>query len=72
MNSPEVSVIIRTLNEEQYLDQLLEGIMSQNTLLTFEIVLIDSGSTDRTLDIAKAYNCRIMHIRRRNFRLVEA
>ena len=60
------SVIIRTLNEERYLQELLAAITEQ-THAENEILVVDSGSTDRTLEIAKAFDCRILHIPKENF-----
>lgn len=62
------SVVIRTYNEEKYLDRLLTGVMSQESdLVNIEVIVIDSGSTDNTLQIAKKHNCRITHIRKQDF-----
>lgn len=64
----QVSVVIRTLNEAKHLGTLLEGIKNQKTdNLAIEVVLIDSGSTDGTLEIAEKYGCRIHHITREQF-----
>lgn len=50
------SIVIRTLNEAEHLDDLLEMIARQRTAgLEIETVLIDSGSTDRTVRIASRY-----------------
>lgn len=58
-----VSIIIRTLNEEFYLSELLEAIDSQITEgFSIETVIVDSGSTDNTLEIAGKYGARITHI----------
>jgi glycosyltransferase involved in cell wall biosynthesis len=54
-----LSVIIPTLNEEKYLQLLLESIKKQN-FNDYEIIIADAGSTDKTLDIAKKYNCKII------------
>ncbi len=63
-----VSIIIRTLDEAQHLQALLEGIESQEILdVAIETVVVDSGSADRTLEIAEAYGCRIEHIPRESF-----
>lgn len=67
MKSIDISIVIRTLNEERYLDELLEGISRQICRFNYEIVLIDSGSIDNTLSITKKYNCRIFHISREEF-----
>ena len=67
MTKPDVSIIIRTLNEERYLPELLSSIQSQRTSFSHETVLIDSGSTDNTLCIAERFGCQIMHISREEF-----
>ena len=67
MNIPLISIIIRTLNEERHLPSLLKGIYSQKCIYSFDINLIDSGSHDRTLKIAKDFKCRITYIDKRDF-----
>jgi len=67
MSKPDVSIIIRTLNEERYLPELLSSIQEQQSTFSHEIVLIDSGSTDNTLNIAERFGCRILHISREEF-----
>lgn len=63
-----VSIIIRTLDEERHLQALLEGIENQDAPgLEIETVIVDSGSVDRTLEIAAAYGCRIEYITREAF-----
>ena len=63
-----ISIIIRTLNEAQYLESLLSQIQKQILGgLSYEIILVDSGSVDATLEIAERYGCRILHIERENF-----
>jgi rhamnosyltransferase len=68
----KISIIIRTLNEEKYLEDLLISIKNQNLGSNefdseVEIVLIDSGSTDKTINIAKKFNCLIHYIERQQF-----
>lgn len=63
-----VSVIIRTLNEERYLEELLSSIERQvKTDFDIEVVIVDSGSTDRTLAIARAFDARIAYIDQSEF-----
>lgn len=62
------SVVVRTYNEEKYLDQLLSAVRRQSCeSINFEVVIVDSGSTDNTLHIAEKYNCRIVHIKKSDF-----
>jgi rhamnosyltransferase len=63
-----VSVVIRTLNEEKHLDELLFAVNAQQSeLFSVEAVIVDSGSTDRTLDIAEKHCARITYIKKENF-----
>ncbi|MDA0735425.1 MAG: glycosyltransferase [Chloroflexi bacterium] len=62
----ETSIVIRTLNEERHLGKLLESIQQQ-TYKAWEIVLVDSGSTDATLEIARRYTSNIYHIPQKEF-----
>src|SRR5688572_10029179 len=64
-----VSVVIRTLNEARHLDELLRSIKAQRLPdgMDKEVVLIDSGSDDGTLEIALRHGCRILHISREEF-----
>ena len=53
-----VSVIIPTLNEARYIKTCLDSILNQNYPKDkYEIIVVDSDSTDGTIDIVKAY-CR--------------
>jgi glycosyltransferase involved in cell wall biosynthesis len=63
-----VSVIIRTYNEAQYLGELLLGVATQERQgFTVETIVVDSGSTDGTLEIAKAHDARVVHIKKSDF-----
>ena len=55
-----ISIIIPTFNAENYLPNLLEKLKSQT--VSFELIIIDSSSTDNTLSIAKQYTDKIMTI----------
>ncbi len=63
----KVSIIIRTLNEEKYLNELLLSIENQKIDEEVEVVLVDSGSSDNTLEIAKKFNCKITYINKADF-----
>ncbi len=53
-----LSIIIPTLNEEGRLERLLKSIEKQE-LKDYELIVADNGSEDKTLEIAKKYNCKI-------------
>ncbi len=64
--SPRITVLIRTFNEQKHLGRLLD-MLDRQTERDFEIVLVDSGSADRTLHIAEGRVQRIIRIDSRNF-----
>ena len=49
-----ISVVIRTLNEVKSLDRLLKILSYQS--IKHEVIIVDSGSTDGTLEVAKKHN----------------
>lgn len=57
----KASILIRTKNEARSLGATLEGVFSQR-LSPHEVVIIDSGSRDRTLEIAAQYPARILQL----------
>ena len=63
-----LSIVIRTYNEEKHLASLLESIRSQRVEDNeLEVVVVDSGSTDRTISIAEKHECRLVHISKDEF-----
>ncbi len=54
-----LSIIIPTLDEENYLPILLQSIKNQS-LKDYEVIIADAGSKDKTLQIAGKYNCRVV------------
>ncbi len=67
-NFMDISIVIRTLNEAKWLPELLDAIARQDLGgLTCETILVDSGSTDGTLEIARRNGCRIVTIEKSHF-----
>lgn len=62
-----LSIIIRTKNESKLLGKVLESLKKQNYEGPIEIIIVDSGSTDNTLEIAKRFDCKIILIKPENF-----
>lgn len=63
---PEVTVVIRTYNEAKFISKTLELVLGQKGILK-EILIIDSQSTDTTLEIASSFPVRIAVIEKGSF-----
>jgi glycosyltransferase involved in cell wall biosynthesis len=58
----ELSVVIITRNEEAVIGACIESVLKHTEGLEREIILVDSASTDRTVEIAKGYPVTIVRI----------
>lgn len=58
----KLSVIIPTFNEEVYLKNALRSVSFAD-----EIIVIDSLSTDKTVEIAETFGCKVLHRKFDNF-----
>lgn len=54
MKNPQVSIIIPTYNEEEYISNCLVSIQNQD-FKDYEIIVVDNGSFDRTCEIVKLF-----------------
>lgn len=64
--SPETTVLIRAFNEERWLPEVLKAIDGQS-YRDFEVLLVDSGSVDRTREIVAASGGRVVRLRSDDF-----
>lgn len=64
---PRVAFVIRTYNEERLLDRCLARLEAQCFSGAGELVIVDSGSSDATLDIASRYPARVIQIQPESF-----
>ena len=54
MRSNKISIIIPCLNEERYISSCINSILS-TSLKEYELILVDGGSSDKTIEIIKRY-----------------
>lgn len=66
LNHPQISVVIRAFNEGKYIGRLLTGIKQQN-IDDAEVIVVDSGSTDETVQVATSHNVKIVYIQPEEF-----
>lgn len=55
---PEVSCVIIFLNEERFLAEAIDSVIAQS-FTSWELLLVDDGSTDGSEDIARRYAARV-------------
>ncbi len=66
MFSRDVSIIITTYNYASYIEECIESCLSQiDSSLEFEVIVVDDGSTDKTVDILD----RLTNSKLRKFRI---
>lgn len=66
-DDPNLSVVIRTLNEAARLEQLFEDIHHQRYASEVEVVVVDNESTDRTRQVATYYGAEVVTLPRGEF-----
>lgn len=63
---PRATVVIRTFNEEKHIGNLLTAI-SRQSVNKIEVIVVDSGSTDKTVSIAARHKARVLKIKPTEF-----
>ncbi len=66
-DDPNLSIVIRTLNEAARLEQLFEDIHHQRYASEVEVVVVDNESTDRTRQVATYYGAEVVTLPRSEF-----
>jgi glycosyltransferase involved in cell wall biosynthesis len=55
-----ISIIIPCFNEEQLISNCLTSITKQDFELPYEIIVVDNNSTDKTAEIARSFNVKVI------------
>lgn len=63
----DVSIVMLTYFHEDYVEQAIESVLSQNTVFTYELVISDDGSRDRTREILLDYKKKYPSLIKLNF-----
>jgi rhamnosyltransferase len=58
----KASILVLTKNEAHNIEACLKAVYSQTDADSFDVIVVDSGSTDATLDIARRFPVRIKEI----------
>ena len=73
-SNPEISIVVPVFNVEKFLKKCIESIISQS-FSNFEVLLVNDGSTDGSLDICLQYtkiDDRVKVINKKNGGLSDA
>ncbi len=58
--SPKISIITVVYNSERFIEATIQSILNQS-FKHFEYIIVDGGSTDRTIDIIKKYDDKVSY-----------
>jgi glycosyltransferase involved in cell wall biosynthesis len=67
LEKPYTSIIIRALNEEKHIGKLLVEIFNQKYDKPYEVIVVDSGSVDKTRDVVKKFPAKLVRIAPKDF-----
>lgn len=65
----EITVLMPVRNGEKYIKDAIDSVLRQ-TLPDFELLIIDDGSTDRTVEIIQEYTDKRIRLERREHRFI--
>ncbi|MGN6475677.1 MAG: glycosyltransferase family 2 protein, partial [Flavipsychrobacter sp.] len=61
-NAPLVSVLMTSYCREKYIANAIESVLA-STYVNFELIIVDDGSTDKTVEIAQSYAAKDKRIK---------
>jgi len=59
-NGPKISIVIPAYNEERYIARTIESIKKQNFRGSYEIIVVNNASTDKTAEVAKKHGAIVV------------
>lgn len=59
---PKFSIIIPVYNVEEYIERTLKSVFNQSEK-DFEVILVNDGSTDKSIEIAKNFDVKVINIK---------
>ena len=71
MSKPLISVVVPVYNQEKFVQETIESVLSQQGV-EFEVIAINDGSTDRSSGILKQYQDKIIVMEQKNLGVAEA
>lgn len=63
----DVTIVIPTKNGGEQLREVLKIVFAQKTKYEYEVICVDSGSSDNTLEILKTFPCKVYEIKPEEF-----
>lgn len=66
LDEDHISVVVPAYNEEQYIASCLESLMRQDFSGSYDVVVVDNNSEDRTAEIARSFGVRVLFESRRS------
>ena len=67
---PEITVLMPVRNGEKYIKESIDSVLNQ-TLTDFEFLIIDDGSTDRTVEIIQGYTDKRIRLVRKEHQFIQ-
>jgi len=61
MSTPKVTVLMRSKNSDWVIESALNALFSQE-FTNFKLLVVDSGSTDKTIEIINRFPCKLVEI----------